>query len=124
MKPVELKLGQIKLSTAANITLLQTSLNEKESTIATLTDIICNMQSSLNRIDADERNTNIIVAGLPETDMMDNEEGELKTVEDKVKRLVQVMNVDETIVQAADTFDYSRIGQSRPNSIRLVKVNV
>ena len=127
MKPVELKLEQIKQSAAAQdakITLLQTSLKEKESTIATLTDIICNMQSSLNRIDADKRNTNIIVAGLQETDIIDNEEGEIKEVEDKIKRLVQVMNVDETIVQAADTFECSRIGQSRPGSIRLVKVNV
>ena len=37
--------------------------------IATLTEIVVNMQASLNRMDTDKRNMNIIVSGMPEGDM-------------------------------------------------------
>ena len=86
MKPVELKLEQIKQSTAAQdakITLLEANLKEKDTTIATMSEIIINMQSSLNRIDSSTRNTNIIVSGLQEQDIVNEQDGQLKEEKEK-----------------------------------------
>ena len=86
--------------------------------------IIVNMQSSLNRIDANMRNTNIIVAGLHEGDIMDDDVGELKGEKKKVERLLKVMDVEAEVLAGIDTYEYTRIGQIKDNATRLVKVNV
>ena len=82
------------------------------------------MQASLNHIDADKRNTNIIIAGMQEDDIVNNDDGELAEDHAKFKRLIQVMKVDNNIIAAADTFECSGIGQAKENTIRLLKVNV
>ena len=127
MNPIEQKLEVISkraMSQDAKITLLEANIKEKDTTIATMTDIIVNMQSSLNRIDADIRNTNIIVAGLHEDDIIDNDVGELKGEKAKIKRLLKVMDVGTEILAGVDTYEYTRIGQIKDNVTRLVKVNV
>ena len=48
-------------SQKAELELLKADVKEKERTIDTLTQIVINMQSSLNRIDSDKRITNIMV---------------------------------------------------------------
>ena len=127
MKPVELKLEQIKQSTAAQdakITLLEANLKEKDTTIATMSEIIINMQSSLNRIDSSTRNTNIIVSGLQEQDIVNDQDGELTEEKEKIKRLLEVMEVEADVLANVDAFECSRIGQIKENATRLVKVNV
>ena len=127
MKPMEQKLEQMSnrtFSQDAKITLLEANLKEKDTTIATMTEIIVNMQSSLNRIDSSTRNTNIIVSGLQEGQIMSDDDGELKDEEDKVKRLFEVMEVNADILARVDTFECSRIGQVREDATRLLKVNV
>ena len=127
MTPIEQKLEKLGKQTSsqdARISLLEANIKEKDTTIATMTDIIVNMQSSLNRIDANTRNNNIIISGLQEEDMIDNEIGELKGDKEKIERLFGVMDVGTDVLASADNFEYTRIGQSRDNATRLVKVNV
>ena len=127
MNPIEVKLekiGNTITTQDAKITLLQANLKEKDTIIATLTNTICNMQSSLNHLDADKRSTNIIVAGMLEGEINNNEDGEIKEDELKIERLLHVMKAEPDIIAAAGTFDCCRIGQARDNSIRLVKVDV
>ena len=139
MNPIEQKLEVISkrtISKDAKIALLEANLKEKDTTIATMTDIIVNMQSSLNRIDANMRNTNIIVAGLHEGDIKDDDVGELKGEKKKIERLLKVMDVEAKVLAGIDytlwidyyvlttTYEYTRIGQIKDNATRLVKVNV
>ena len=127
MIPVQQKLEQLSKQTSsqdARISLLEANIKEKDTTIATMTDIIINMQSSLNRIDANTRNNNIIISGLQEDDLIDEEIGELKSDKKKIERLFKVMQVDTDVLANVETFEYTRIGQSKDNATRLVKVNV
>ena len=119
MTPIEHKLEQISKrssSQEAKISLLEANIKEKDTAIATMTDIIINMQSSLNRIDSNTRNNNIIVSGLQEDDIVDDK--------DKIKSLFEVLEVDADVLGNIDNFEINRIGQSRENTTRLVKVNV
>ena len=105
MNPIEQKLEVISkrtISQDAKIALLEANLKEKDTTIATMTDIIVNMQSSLNRIDANMRNTNIIVAGLHEGDIKDDDVGELKGEKKKIERLLKVMDVEAKVLAGID----------------------
>ena len=72
MTPIEQKLELLTKRSSSQdpkISLLEANIKEKDTTIATMTDIIINMQSSLNRIDANTRNDNLIITGLPEEDI-------------------------------------------------------
>ena len=127
MTPIEQKLELLtkrSSSQDAKISLLEANIKEKDTTIATMTDIIINMQSSLNRIDANTRNDNIIIAGLQEEDINENGVGELKGDEEKVKCLFKVMGVGTDVLARVEDYECTRIGQSRDNTTRLVKVNV
>ena len=127
MTPIEQKLEHLarrSSSQDAKISLLEANIKEKDSTIATMTDIIINMQSSLNRIDANTRNDNIIIAGLQEGDIVEEGVGELKDDKAKVKCLLKVMGVGADVQARIQDFEYTRIGQSKENSTRLIKVNV
>ena len=127
MTPIEHKLEQISKrssSQEAKISLLEANIKEKDTAIATMTDIIINMQSSLNRIDSNTRNNNIIVSGLQEESIVDDVAGELRSDKDKIHCLFEVMNVGEDVLGDLDNFEISRIGQSKENTTRLVKVNV
>ena len=107
----------------SKIELLKASVKEKEQTIETMSQIIINMQSSLNRIDSDKRITNIIVAGLSENPVIDND-NELNNDAGKVKRLLNIMGMDAATLELVPTFELSRIGQENDAMTRLLKVNV
>ena len=106
----------------SKIALLETDVMEKQVKIDTLTQIIVNMQSSLNHIDSGKRVNNIIISGLTEGDIEYNE-FLLTTNADKVKCLLEVLGVGPTNEQL-NTFGISRIGQPRSNQTRLIKLNV
>ena len=127
MNPIEQKLEKISNRTSsqdAKITLLEANIKEKDNTIAAMTDIIINMQSSLNRIDSNTRSTNIIISGLQEDDIVNSEVGELKGDKEKVTHFFGVMKVEADVLANVNTFEYSRIGQGKDNVTRVVKVDV
>ena len=107
----------------SKIELLKASVKEKEQTIETMSQIIINMQTSLNRIDSDKRITNIMVAGLSENQVVDND-NELNNDAEKVKRLLNVMGMDAATLELSTTFELARIGQENDSMTRLLKVNV
>lgn len=128
--PITTKLDKLEQFITSNVTsqnakleLLKASVKEKEETIETMSQIIINMQSSLNRIDSDKRITNIMVSGLSEKDITDNEK-ELKSDTEKVQRLFEVMGIDAATKSSVPTFQMSRIGQPNDSATRLLKVNV
>ena len=104
------------------ITLLETDLKENQSKIETLTQIIVNMQSSINSINSAKRVNNVIISGLSEEDIMYNNTT-LATDDEKMTYLFQIMGLRITEEQVND-FEISRIGQPRPNRSRLIKMNV
>ena len=119
VKPIKEKAN----SNANKIALLEANLKEKETKIEAMSQIIVNMQSSLNAIDATKRNTNIIISGLPE----DNIECDGRTLEsddDKVKCLFEIMEVEQDASDPPVQLEISRIGAPKDNSIRLIKVNM
>ena len=117
----------LKEKTKANeskIALLEANLKEKESKIEAMTQVIVNMQSSLNAIDASKRNTNIIISGLPEQNIELGNGETLTNDEEKVKSLFNEMDVPGDTVDTDEELEISRIGTQKGNSIRLVKVNL
>ena len=96
-------------------------VKEKERTIDTLTQIVVNMQGSLNRIDSNKRITNIIVSGLSEETINDGG-NQLNNDKEKVDRLLDVMDIDASVQR--DTLQISRIGQPNNSTTRLLKIDV
>ena len=114
--PITEKLDKLEHSITTNvesqnakIELLKANVKEKEQTIETLSQIVINMQASLNKIDSDKRITNIMVSGLSEDSITDNGD-ELSNDVEKVERLFNVMEIDPTTIASVDTLEMSRIG--------------
>ena len=104
------------------IMLLETVLKENQTKIDTLTQIIVNMQSSINSIDCEKRINNVIISSLSEEDIMYNDTM-LSTDAEKITYLFQIMGLQITREKASD-FEISRIGQQRSNRSRLIKMNL
>ena len=128
--PITEKLDKLEHSITTNvesqnakIELLKANVKEKEQTIETLSQIVINMQASLNKIDSDKRITNIMVSGLSEDSITDNGD-ELSNDVEKVERLFNVMEIDPTTIASVDTLEMSRIGQQNNSMTRLLKINV
>ena len=119
MKPIREKAN----SNANKIALLEANLKEKETKIEAMSQIIVNMQSSLNAIDATKRNTNIIISGLPEDNIV-SDGRTLESDDDKVKCLFEIMDVEQDAADPPVQLEMSRIGAPKDNSIRLIKVNM
>ena len=96
----------------AKLELLKASVEEKEQTIETMSQIIINMQSSLNRIDSDKRETNIMISGLSENNLTDNGD-ELGSDAEKVQRLFEMLDLDTATISSAESLQMTRIGQQR-----------
>ena len=130
VKPISEKLDKIEQTINSKvdaqnskIELLKSSLKEKEQTIDTMSEIIINMQSSLNKIDSETRVTNLMISGLSENDIKDNDI-DLTDDAKKVQRLFKVMEIDAEGISSEDTFEMLRIGQEKVGVTRLLKVNV
>ena len=82
------------------------------------------MQKSINRIDSESRKTNIIITGLPESDIVvtsnNNQPDTLVNDIDKVKVLIG--NISEENDLDVDTWTIDRIGVPRDGSTRAIKV--
>ena len=126
LKRVEKLINPIKEKANANaskIALLEASLIEKETKIEALSQIIVNMQASLNSVDASKRTTNIIISGLSEGDI-ECEGGVLTNDDEKVKCLFDILEIPPDTANPPVQFEVSRIGAPRNNATRLIKVDL
>ena len=130
ISPITEKLDKLETYLTTNVEaqnskleLLKANVKEKEQTIETLSQIVVNMQASLNKIDSEKRITNVIVSGLSEDDIIDNDQ-ELSNDVTKVGRLFKVMGVEPAIISSVNTLEMSRIGQPNSSMNRLLKVNL
>ena len=127
LQKMEKLTNPLKEKTKANeskIALLEANLKEKENKIEAMTQVIVNMQSSLNAIDASKRNTNIIISGLPEQNVEHGNGETLTNDEEKVKSLFNVMGIPGDTIDISEELEISRIGEQKGNAIRLIKVNL
>ena len=128
LQKMEKLTNPLKEKTKANeskIALLEANLKEKESKIEAMTQVIVNMQSSLNAIDAQKRNTNIIISGLPEQNVEYGNGRTLVNDEEKVTSLFNEMGIPEgTVDFSEEEVEISRIGVPKGNANRLIKVNL
>ena len=94
-KPLEAKVVGIdqKLDKEINglktrINVLENEVKEQKEKNDTLTQIVVEMQKSLNRVDSNDREKNMIINGLPEGDLIVNEVPLIDDA-DKVKETIQ-----------------------------------
>ena len=93
---------------------------EEENSV--LRSAVINMQKSLNRIDSDVRNKNVIITGLPEVEIQDGENGnKFKTDKEKIKWLLDRMEND-SFEDQIDTLNISRLGEEKEGYNRVVKI--
>ena len=102
------------------IKLLETDKVKSEEEIALLKSVICNMQNSLNRMDSESRKSNMIVTGLLEQDIV-SDTGTITTDVGKVRYILGKIG-DTTSVDSVDNWEITRIGKSRENYNRVVKI--
>ena len=126
--PIEKNVANIDAEVKKNksqIKMLEKELNDKSEKIATLTNIIINMQKSLNMMDMEDRAFNVMVSGVLENDIIaEDENGEevtLKTDKDKVLHVLEAINVE---IPTTDIQQCERIGKERQDSNRMIKLKV
>ena len=89
-----------------------------EEDIVTLKSIVVKQQQALSRIDAGERDCNIIISGLSETDIV-IENNSFSTDAEKVTALL-----GEIETELPNRSEIQRLGKESPNYCRAIKVNV
>ena len=117
--------NDVVIPLVTQVKLLEKELQDKTEKIDTLTNIIINMQKSINMIDFEERSTNIMISGLSETNITVGSDPEtsliLKTDVEKVKHVLDVIDAD---VNYTHVRDCTRIGKPKANYTRLLKIKV
>ena len=106
--------------TENRVALLENQARINESKIETLSQIVVNMQSSLNKLDGDVRENNIMVAGLTETDVDLGNGTKLTSDSDKMRHILYLIDATEAKV---DEYTTERIGKQRSDRPRVVKIN-
>ena len=107
------------------IMLLEAESKKKQERIDTLESTIVEMQKFINKIDQEDRKSNIIVTGLSEEPVIpsrntDDEAAPLTNDTDKVKALIASITQNEQFNVGA--WDISRIGRPREGSNRAIKI--
>ena len=113
----------IKMKTIEDkMTLIQSENNQLKEETAILTDIIVNMQSSLNKIDGDGRANNLIISKIPEGKMTVHNEIDSEDDKVKINHLLSKLELeDESIIE---NIEINRLGQPKPGVSRLIKVKL
>ena len=88
-----------------------------------LTSVIVTMQRSLNMIDSDKRVTNLVINGLPEDEMQNDDDIDLADDKDKFKCLMHKIGIND-IDEQIDEFEFARIGAPADGKKRVLKINV
>ena len=109
------------------IKILESENNIKEEKIEILTEIVVNMQRSLNRVDGHTRSNNVIITGLSEKDIKTKFNGNdiiLKNDTSKVKHLLSLIRCNSFSADELEQFEIERIGKPRDGYSRAVKVKL
>ena len=102
-------------------------LDKEKTKLADENDVlrqtVTNIQKSLNKIDSDVRNKNVIIMGLPEEEVtaLDDDTEMLRTDKEKIRALLKLMEND-TFDDQIDTMDISRIGAAKAGYNRVIKI--
>ena len=80
------------------------------------------MQNSLNQLDNENRKPNLIITGLPETDMITNSQGTLSNDQEKMRYILSEIGVVINDTDYVERWIVSRIGKVCDNSTREVKI--
>ena len=115
----ELKQKIQTLDNRVNILELNKSAVEEENAI--LRSTISNIQKSLNRIDSDARNKNIVITGLPEEDIRIGENQVVRNDEEKIKWILRLTE-NSYFDNKQEPFNASRLGEPKPGYNRVLKV--
>ena len=117
--------GDIKVKLESHerrINLLEADRKKKQEEINALKSVVVNMQSSLNQIDNENRKTNIIITGIPETDIITETQGTLNNDEEKVRYILSEIGDESIDADYVNGWNVNRIGKVRENSTRAVKI--
>ena len=126
--PIEKNIADINVKVKKNetqIKILEKEVFDKSEKIALLTNIIINMQKSLNMIDMEDRATNVMISGVTETDFISQDENgdemTMKTDKDKVIHILEAISVT---IPTADIRECERIGKEKEDYNRMIKLKV
>ena len=97
---------------------LKCKCKQYEEDISTLKSIVGKQQKSLNQIDADERDHNIIISGLSESDISHGE----TVYNTDVEKVSELLNKINLTLPAGN--EIVRLGKPNSNYNRILKVNV
>ena len=123
LSQIETKMNEQQAATDNRIMLLENKCQQYENKIETMSQIIVNIQSSINSQDSQTREKHIIVSALPENEMTFDDGPTLNTDPEKLDYIINnVISVDD----GCDTseFTFERVGMERPDKPRLLKVGV
>ena len=128
-RPMQQQLSTIEAELRKKIQQLENRANvlEKQNTSITeentvLRDTICYMQKSLNKIDSNVRNKNVIITGLPEGEIP-TEEGALTTDFKKIESILTITG-NRDFVDRTDNLTLSRLGEEKVGYNRVVKIEL
>ena len=136
LKPIETKINNIenmygnRLSVLeSNVKCLESDNYIKDQKIEILTEIVVNMQKSLNNADGIKRSNNVVIKGLTEGPIVDKDDDDneitINNDNEKVKRLLKKkMRCQKFTDEMIDRFEYVRIGKSQDNRPRVLKVKL
>ena len=129
LESIEKKVTNIETSLNSKVKILESKIlvlenelqNEKEKN-EKMSNVIINMQSSLNSIDSASREKNVIISGLPETDLNSNGKT-LSTDKQKMSFIAENINAGFNYHDIKN-FTLTRIGQPNANKPRILKVKL
>ena len=126
--PIQRQLTSIETELKGKIQSLDNRMNileqmktsmEEENTI--LRSTISNMQKSLNRIDSDTRNKNVIITGLPEDEIPVGENQVIRNDEEKIGWILRLTENDH-FNNKVEPFNATRLGEPKPGYNRVLKI--
>ena len=102
------------------ISLLETENAQVIEKIAVLTNIIRNMQKSINMIDMEERSTNIMISGLSE-EVIESDGRNLTSDDEKINHVMTLVNCGDALNDIEST---TRIGREEQGKTRMMKIKM
>ena len=105
------------------IEFLEAENQKKAEDNATLKEIIRNMQRSLNKIDSDIRNKNIIITSLPEGNIETNNQ-RMTNDHEKVRWILDCTKNEHFSEEAIGNFQIERLGEAKIGYNRVTKITL
>lgn len=121
-KTLEIKVDKIETKIDKEITGMKTRIEVLETEVTAqkekndvLSGIVVEMQKALNKVDTEEREKNIMVSGMSETDIVLNEVT-LSNDNEKLHKLFELIGADFNPTETL------RLGTQKPGKNRVIKV--